>query len=472
MNQKNQIKTPETKPESEAFYKHVREDPIWFIEEVLGTEPWEKEKEIVLSVKENKITAVRSCNTSGKSFIAGRIVNWFLIGHRNSVVITTAPTWRQVKEILWREIKSSVAGKGIYDARAVLETMIKLNDRWFALGLSTNKPDTFQGFHSENLLVVGDESSGIENVIWEAIDGLTPTRILMLGNPLRNTGRFADAFKDPNVNKIHISAFDTPNVKEGKIVIPGLITLEDIASFKAKYGEESDVYRVRVLGEFPKAEADSWIGLDEIEAAMNRDPAKENRLEKILAVDTARFGDDRTVLQMRQGDDYGKKEVMVKKDAPHITGRVIVFATEEGVKAHNIKVDVIGTNGLSVVHMLQAEGRDVTEVNFAESALNPAGQEEKYANLRAECYAHLKSSLKNGSLPKDEDYWEIANIKYFYNRKGQIQLEKKEDMKKRGLPSPDVADACAISWAPIKTQARHVEAGSGYKPLYPGMGSY
>jgi len=460
-----------SKNEIEAFQKRITEDPIWFSEEVLGPKLWEKEKEILLSVRDNRVTVVRSCNASGKSFTAARVANWWLVGHTNSVVLTTAPTWKQVKEILWREIKDSVAGKGIYPADAVLQTEIHLDDKWFALGISTNRPDQFQGFHSKDLLVIADEGSGIADVIFEAIDGLTPERILIIGNPLRNSGRFADAFKDPAVKKIHISAFDTPNLKEGKVLIPGLITLEDVEGFKSKYGEVSDVYGVRVLGEFPKAEAESWIGLNEIESAMNRDPV-EQHTEKIMGVDTARFGDDRTVLQVRQGDNYGKKIVLVKKDAPQIAGQIIVLATEEKIKATNIKVDVIGTNGLSVVHLLKSEGWDVTEVNFAESAQNPINQEVQYANLRAECYAYFKESLKNGSLPKDEDYWEAANIKYSYNRKGQILLESKDDMKKRGLPSPDVVDACAISWAPIRSKSRITQSGSGYKPLFPEMGSF
>jgi phage terminase large subunit len=453
-----------------AFQERAAADPIKFSEEVLGPELWEKEKDILLSVKEHKVTAVRSCNASGKSFSAARVVNWWLISHVDSVVITTAPTWKQVKEILWREIKNSVAGKGIYPRDAVLQTEIHLRDKWFALGISTNKPDQFQGFHSEHLLVVIDEASGVSDEIRQAIDGLTPERILIIGNPLRNTGSFAQAFKDPGVHKIHISAFDTPNVKEGRVVIPGLITKEDVEGFRVKYGEESDVYRVRILGEFPKAEADSWIGLDEIESAMNRDP-QTRFTEKIMGVDTARFGDDRTVFQIRQGDDYQKKFVFIKTDAPQLAGEIIRIAKEEKIRDINIKVDVVGTNGLSVVHLLKAEGWNVSEVNFAESAEN-TGTEEKYANLRAECYAHVKGSLKSGSLPKDEDYWELANIKFTYNRNGQILLERKEDMKKRGLPSPDVADAMAISWAPMRTRMHQTQSGSGYKPLFPEMGGY
>lgn len=453
--------------EINEFQQRVANDPVWFSEEVLGPKLWDKEKEILLSVRDNRITAVRSCNTSGKSFSAARIVNWWLVGHKDSVVITTAPTGRQVREVLWREIKGSVAGKGVYPRDSVLETKISLGDKWFALGLSTDKPDQFQGFHSPHLLAIIDEASGVADIIFEAIDGLTPERILIIGNPLRNTGRFATAFKDPNIHKIHISAFDTPNIKEGKVVIPGLITSEDIEGFKSKYGEDSDVYRVRVLGEFPKAEADSWIGLDEIELAMNRDP-QERFTEKIMGVDTARFGDDRTVFQTRQGDDYGKKFVFIKKDAPELAGEIIRIAREEKIKDINIKVDVVGTNGLSVVHLLKSEDWNVSEVNFAESAEN-TNTELKYANLRAECYAHVKDSLKSGSLPKDEDYWELANIKFTYNRKGQVLLERKEDMKKRGILSPDVADAMAISWAPIRNRARITQSGSGYKPLFEGL---
>ena len=246
----------------------------------------------MLSIKNNRETAVRSCNASGKTFTAARAAHWWLLGHKDSVVITTAPTGRQVREVLWREIRAACSGKGLYPKGAVLQTQINLGDKWFALGLSTDEPDQFQGFHAEYLLVIVDEASGVPVEIFEAIDGLKPDRALLIGNPLTNEGRFASSFKEPGVSKIHISAFDTPNVIARENIIPGLITIEDINKFKNRYGEDSDVYRVRVLGEFPKADVDTVISVDEVATAMEREVKVPKYWEKKMGVDVARGPED------------------------------------------------------------------------------------------------------------------------------------------------------------------------------------
>lgn len=439
-----------------AFQEKIRNDPVWFAEKVLGNSLWEKEKEILLAIQKYPEVAVRSCNSAGKSFTAARVVHWWLMGHSYSVVVTTAPTSRQVKEILWREIRGAVEGKSLYNPDDILETKINIADKWFAIGLSTDQPDQFQGIHSPHLLVVIDEGSGVDDKIFEAIDGLKPSKILLIGNPLRNTGRFARAFKDPQVHKIHISAFDTPNVKENKIVIPGLMSVEDIEKFKQRYGEDSDVYRVRVLGEFPKAEADTFISVDEISKAIDREIEVLPEWGKRMGVDVARHGGDRTVLLVRQNEKVLRKEVIIKQDLMEVVGQVIRIAREEKVEAENIFIDAIGY-GAGVVDRLKEEGFDVQEINVAESAEDI----EHYANLRAELYGRTKEWLKTGSLLKDDDFYELANIKYHFNSKGKLQIESKEDIKKRGLPSPDVSDALILTFAKRKTLSYNVPDSFG-----------
>jgi len=351
-----------TKAEALAFQKKVREDPLWFQKEVLKRTLWEKEKEIILAVRDNKEVSVRSCNASGKTYTASGIVHQWLLGYENSVVITTAPTGRQVREVLWREIRGAVSGKKLYRLDQVLETKINIDDEWFALGLSTDEPDQFQGFHSPHLLVIVDEASGVNNLIFEAIDGLEPERTLLIGNPLNSDGRFADSFKDPQVKKIHISAFDTPNVTAGNVVVPGLITVEDVEKFKQRYGEDSDVYRVRVLGQFPKTGVESFISIDEVSKAIERDVDVLPQWEKKLGVDVARFGDDRTILTVRQMEKIIRKEIIGNSDLMQVVGRILAIRKEEHILSENIFVDVIGV-GAGVVDRLKEQGFDVNEVN-------------------------------------------------------------------------------------------------------------
>ena len=455
-----------TKDEILKFQEKIRLDPVFFVEKVLGNPLWEKQKQILEAVRDHREVAIRSCHASGKSYVSGRIVHWYLNAYKDSVVITTAPTFRQVKEVLWREIKGSVSGKKIYPERAVLDTKINISDQWFALGLSTDKPDQFQGFHSPHLMVLIDEASGILPEIEEAIDGLTPEKIVRIGQPLQTVGKFADSFRQPNVHKMQISAFDTPNVKSGTRVIPGLITAQDVDSFKVKYGEDSNVYRVRVLGEFPTQDSDSLISVDDVAKAIERDVVVQPQFEKKMGVDVARYGNDRTVIIIRQMEKILRKEVFYGIDTMQITGHVLRIAKEELVKAENIYVDTIGI-GAGVYDRLREQGWQVSSVNVSESAKD----KENYINLRAELYAaKLKEWIKTADVPKDDDFYELANIKYKFNSQGKMQIESKDDMKKRGLDSPDVADALMLTFAYGKMVTWIPEQSKPIEGYYPALG--
>ena len=432
-----------TQEEIISFQEKIRNNPVFFSEEILKSSLWDKEKEILEAVRDNPEVSVRSCHASGKTFTAARIVNWWMCSWNDAVVITTAPTFRQVEQLLWREIRSSVAGKAIYPENSVLNTKIELGEKWFALGLSADKSEQFQGFHSPHLLVVVDEASGVSEEIYTAVDGLAPTRILLIGNPTQNTGRFANSFKLPHVKKIQISAFDTPNMKGNGIVLPGLITESDVERFKLNYGEQSDVYRVRVLGEFPLSDVDSLISVDDVYKAIQREVKVQPQFEKKMGVDVARFGDDRTAIIVRQMEKVIRKEVFSSLDTMQITGQVLRIAKEEHIKAENVFVDIIGI-GAGVVDRLREQGWKVCGVNVAESPED----KEHYINLRAELYAgKLKDWLKTADILNDDDFYELANIKYKFNSTGKLQIESKDDMKKRGLNSPDVADALMLTFA-------------------------
>lgn len=430
------------KEEVMSFLEKIKNNPVWFVNNVLKRSTWSKEEEILNAVRDYNEVSVKSCNGSGKTFTAGGLVHWWLMAYEDSVVITTAPTFRQVKELLWREIKSAVV-KGMYPPNTVLDTQINLGEKWFALGLSSDKPDQFQGFHSKHLMAIVDEASGVPEEIFQAIDGLNPAKTVLLGNPMQNTGRFADSFKQEGVKKISISAFDTPNIVAQEVKIPGLIQQRDIERIKIKYGEDSDVYRIRVLGEFPKADVDTIISVDEVAKAIERNVNVLSHWEKKMGVDPARFGDDRSVITIRQMEKVIRKETYSSQDTMQITGHILQIAKEEHIKGENIFIDVIGI-GAGIVDRCKEQGWRVNAVNVAEKSSDP----EHYLNLRAELYADkLKEWIKTADLPDDDDFYELANIKYKFTSKGQIQLESKEDMKKRSLPSPDVADSLALTFA-------------------------
>jgi hypothetical protein len=188
--------------------------------------------------------------------------------------------------------------------------------------------------------------------------------------------------------------------------------------------------------------------------------------EKKLGIDVARFGDDRTVFTVRQMGKVLRKEVMSKLDTMSTTGKGLAIAKEEYIKAHNIFVDGVGM-GAGVVDRFKEQGWEVNDVNTGAKAED----EEHYGNLRAELAGKVKEWLKTGQLPRDDDYYEMANIKYKFNSKGQIMLEKKEDMKKRELPSPDVFDSLCLTFAGAsRGRVYHKEATEQPQPYYPEVG--
>jgi len=199
----------------------------------------------------------------------------------DGIAVTTAPTDRQVRELLWREIRNLYNKAPALFAGKLGRTRLELNPKTFAIGLSTDVPEQFQGFHSGNILFVVDEASGVAEDIYEAIEGSMTTgnaRLLLIGNPTRRSGTFFEAFhaRASLWEQIHISAFDTPNLSEQdptaleKGHIPGLPTKEFVQHAAKNWGPKSPLYQIRVLGEFPSHGIDTLISLTYLTRATNR----------------------------------------------------------------------------------------------------------------------------------------------------------------------------------------------------------
>ena len=466
----------------------IRKDPVWGIEEFSQCEYglWGKQKEIVRSVlvEKNRITAVRSCHDSGKSFIAARIGLIYLSTNQDSLVITTAPSWTQVKEILWRELRAAYSKMETRYATIgmgakILTTSLEFSPTWYAMGIATKKEsevvevaERMLGFHSVTgkILVIVDEGSGVAEPIWGSIDGLLTSdkaQLLAIGNPYRKVGSFARLFTTPGIKKIHIQDTDIPNIKENRIIIPGLMSPKYPKEMADKYGIDSNLYAIKVKGNFPETETDTLIPLSHVEAAFLRDLKPVG--EKTLGVDPARFGNNMTAFIIRQGKKVLSKKTYSKEDTMQIVGRVLVAMREEGIKPEDVFIDVIGL-GAGVVDRLHELGYNVNGVNVGEKAYN----EDEFYNIRAEAYWTVREWIKTADLPKDDDFFQLANLKYKYSstRKGQLKIESKEEMSKRGLQSPDVADALMLTLSGVKVEhlpkQREIEDGRG-RPITRGL---
>lgn len=474
---------PLTKEQRQIIRERAPKDPVWWVKKVAGAGLWETQEQILESIRDNERTSARSCHGVGKSYLAGNATLWFLYTFPYSIVLTTAPTFRQVEKLIWKEIRSSIR-KSKFDlggelAKKSPELQI-LQDEWVALGLSTNQPERFQGFHARHILVIVDEGAGVKEDIYEAIEGVLTSshcRLLLLGNPTLIGGTFYRSHREPGWKTFHIAAWDTPNFTSCGITeddletgaweakaprnpdgtfnwpAPWLITPAWAADKLKRWGKNHPAYQARVAGNFPTQGENNVIPLAWIERSMNLWEETKGEGSVTLGVDVARYGSDQSVIAPRQGRKIFPLQVFSGIDTQELTGKVLVTARD--TKAKHIFVDVIGM-GAGVVDPLKAAKAPVVPVNVGSGSdvLDEDGN-KVYVNLRAELWWALREALdpKNPeplALPPDEDLLgDLAAPTYKITGKGQTQIEDKEETKKRLGHSPDRADAVMLTFAPL-----------------------
>lgn len=426
----------------------IRNDPAFFHNEVLGYEPWERQLEISRSIRDNRNTAVRSCNGAGKTFHIAHEGLRFLIAYGpDAAVINTAPVWTQVENQYWRYFRDAYAKANYRLGGKLLKTQLNFDETWFAMGLANNpdRMEAFQGWHSKNIMVIFDEASGISPKIYEAASGAmaggSVVRFVLIGNPTQNSGPFFDAFKDPTFNKIRISAYDVPNVAQRKQIVPGLITHDWVDEMAIKYGEESDIFKVRVLGEFPKHASDTLISVDSVERAIDADRERQNEDDEIIGLDVARFGDDDSAFVYRKGNFAKILEQYNGNNTMETAGKAVRYLKE--YPNAKIFIDVVGVGG-GVFDRLKEQPAIRSRV-FGVNSGASAREKADFINIRVESWVNVRDWLRDAVLEKHEGWYQLANPKYKITSIGKLQLESKEDMKKRGVKSPDVADALALT---------------------------
>ena len=430
--------------------------PVAFAQDVLGVDLWSKQREVLEALPGNRRVAVKSGNGLGKGFCAAVAVLWFLHHRDPAIVLSTAPTFRQVRHVLWRQIRRLHRPVADILGGKMLDTRWELADDRYAMGLSAETADQFQGFHSDNMLIVVDEAEGVSEEIYEAIESVMTSsdpRLLLIGNPTTVSGAFRRAFYEERnlYYTVTISALESPNVAAGKSVMPGLATAKWVQERRETWGEDNPIFRARVLGEFPDQAEDTLFKLTEIEKAARRDSpdsldvevgGRPAYTEVVLAVDVARFGSDRSVILRRRGDRVEEIRTFQKMDTMELTGWVVAAIRE--FNPRRVFIDEIGV-GAGVVDRLKEEGHPVVGVNVARRSR----QGDVFSNLRAEGFWRLRELFASGgiSIPPDNQLMgELAALRYSYDSHGRVVMESKDAMRQRGLPSPDKADALMLAF--------------------------
>lgn len=451
-------------------WARYRNDPVAFVTEGLGEGVWSKQIEILQSVRDHKRTAVPACHAPGKSHIAARAIAWWITVHAPETVrvVTTATTFRQVRGILWPHLRRLHAAHNL--PGEVLTTEWKIDDILVADGFSPadHNETAVQGIHAENLLVVVDEAGGISPIIGNAIEALMTgghTRLLLLGNPPTDSinSWFERACNSDLYNVIPIDAYSTPNFT-GEPVGDWAKNLVDhswVNDVVREFGEESPFVQARVHARFPRTTTNVTLPIDWLESAVVPEPNPEGPIR--LGVDVAADGGDEFVIAQADGlcahivhtSSHNDSAVAVAGTVLNVIHKAQEEHARRGIDERvRVKIDSIGV-GWGVASLLeewQRENRHAAEiipVNVAERAYDNT----KFANQRAEMWWNLRTLVQPDAEGRQEvtlavDRKTIAQLTaptYRANSSGRLQIESKQDMKRRGVTSPDRAEALLLA---------------------------
>lgn len=427
-----------------------------------GPDKWACEvlEEIGQQVRENKFDgihavkpirhAIASGHGIGKSFLTACLVIWILATRPYSKGVVTATTGDQLKTKTFAEIakwlkRSLVADMFTINAESI--TAVEAPESWRvdAQTCKEENSESFAGQHaaSSTSFYIFDEASGVPDVIWEVAEGgLTDGEPMMFvfGNPTRNTGRFRECFGKRS------RVWRTRQIDSRSVFITNK---EQIEEWRKEYGEDSDFFRYRVKGEFPSQSDKQFIPTGLVMEAARRDMPHNAATCAIIGVDVARFGDDDSVIYTRIGRGW----LPIKRFKGLSTTQLVAKVKKhyDEVKALGfprdrifINVDEGGVGG-GPKDQLRDDGYPVRGIQFGAGADDP----KTYSRLREEMWGRMKLWLMDGgTIPNDQGLIDdLSAPEYDILPSGQIKLESKKDMKKRGLPSPDAADALALTFA-------------------------
>jgi hypothetical protein len=443
----------------------VASDPLLFVQQAFawgegelanssGPEPWQAE--ILTDIRDGLPLgraiqiSVASGHGVGKTALIAWLVLWAISTFPDTRGIVTAATEPMLITRVRAELRKWLR---LFKARTFFElgaTSITSADAAHAqtwridlLAWSENRPEAFAGLHNagRRIIVLYDEASAIADVIWETTEGAltdADTEIIWVafGNPLRPIGRFRQCFEDGTGRWI------TKRVDSRTV---SFTNQDQMKSWIAAYGEDSDFVRTRIKGEFPRTASTQFIGPEIVDEAIRRQLSPSSD-PLVIGVDVARFGSDASVIYPRRGMDARSILPLEFRNIPldQLEDQIISFCNQHRVSY--VFVDGTGIGGGLVDH-LRRRGLNVIDVQFA-SRPDTTIDGIRWANKRAEIWGHMRAALSYLCLPNNGELrQQLTGPEYSYNQQGAILLEAKDLMKRRGLPSPDLADALACTFA-------------------------
>jgi hypothetical protein len=486
-------------------------NPVGWIQDKLGEYTTQDQQAIMKSVVEHRYTAVPSCNDVGKSYSGSRLVAWWIDSHPpgEAFVVTTAPTSAQVSAILWREIgKAHRKGKLVGRVTGMNEWKLEHAfgaDELVAYGRkpADYDPSGFLGIHARYVLIIIDEACGVPKALYQAVDSLATNeyaRVLAIGNPDDPSSYFEEICRPGSGwNVIRVDALTSAGMTRERVApypeLQQLMIREGIPPTDEKipedlydmlvsplwvwerirrWGINSPIFSSRVRGRFPNVTIDTLIHPHWVTLAQARELDPRPMMAR-MGVDVARYGTDHTILLLRQGGHCRVIEDIPYGPVTETAGKVQMHGLGHGggslLTAPTACVDDTGVGG-GVTDILVENSYPVVPI-IAGSASRQVLKNGKprFVNRRSELLWNLREALA-GPSGTGEDGWldldpgdddlaaQLSDIKYRVNSNGQIQVESKDEIKRRrgdtgGSSSPDRADALSYSLAPDEPRLEH-----------------
>jgi len=481
----------------DAMLERCQTDPVFHLEQVQGVnslEDYQRDK-ILLPILQHERVAIRACHNVGKTWGISKAVLWIASSFPGSKVITTAPTFTQVEKLIWSEIRSGHRKSKIPLGGKMLETEWKIEDEWFAVGLSPDdgaessdgtqgNTSNFQGYHSPTgiVFIVFDEATGVSAKRWIQAEGMmtqSNVKWVAIGNPTSPSSPFAQCFKDPAWFKSHISCFDSPNLKANgfndindvrmevaylrtltdaeilrrlnsyKNVNPYLLTAKWVIALALRRGVDSPVFISKAAGDFPDEDDHVMIPMSVVERAQRREYEPTDSDPRFIGIDPARMGMDETVITRIDGWKVTEKIPVSKRDATEVVGEAVAMILRLPRRRREMFiVDSTGIGG-PIADFLRERVRDgtlpkhirVIDVNFGEGADDEIERDyssekkptDRYANKKAQMFDLLAEDMKeNLAIPNETVYQEeLPGIRYKFDSKGKYIIESKDQYKHR-----------------------------------------
>ena len=422
-----------------------RKDNILGVESLFKVKLDDQQKALVIAAQNpNARVAVKSSQGAGKTSTLVWLTMLYLLTLEDCRILITAPSAQQLNRVFYSEFNKWFARlpeifKGFFDVK---KESIHIKGKPYQMAsLVTGNPsnmESLQGGHATNYIVMADEASGLEESVFDTLLGTLGAgsgKFIMTSNPVRNSGRFYEIFASQNSRwtRLTFNAMDSAQTSKTWI-----------EEMRELYSEEDDNYQIRVLGEFGRFGEQQFISSSTIDSAVRNflDFRHYSNFPKIAGIDVARFGGDQTVMSLRQGPKVIDVTKYTNLDTMEVAARVVDY--HQRFSPTSIFIDSIGI-GAGVFDRTKELGLPVKEVIVSQKSSKP----QMYGNFRAQLWGEFRDWMSNGGdIPDDKDLIsQLNSMQYTYNNKMQILLMTKKDIKRMGLPSPDIADSIALTFA-------------------------